>query len=84
MTGAKDGEKEVSIPKRRDREGQKVVNTSRETANLKFLSRDRWRGNGKATARDTYPIVNFSIVVKSHGGDKIFIIDSYCYRRDKI
>lgn len=48
------------------------------STNLKFLSQDRSRGNEKRR-RATYPIVNFSVVVKSHGGDKIFIIDSYCY-----
>lgn len=75
MTG--EWEEEIFSPKRRDPEDYVVNTVVRKTACriLSFsLKIDQGKSDGAQLIRS---LISPSLVVKSHGGDKIFINDSY-------
>ena len=73
MTG--EWEEEIFFPKRRDSEDYVVNTVVRKTA-CRILSFSLKIDQGKS-AQLIRSLISPSLVVKSHGGDKIFIIDSY-------
>lgn len=73
MTG--EWEEEIFFPKRRDPEDYVVNTVVRKTA-CRILSFSLKIDQGKS-AQLIRSLISPSLVVKSHGGDKIFIIDSY-------